>query len=287
MKHLIVYFILLFVNISLQAHPGWGIAVDSKGNIYFPDITRNGGSIFRLDKDGKLQTLLTHIHAHSVHLDNQNNLYTAHGEEVHYMIRRTPDGQVDTLIKSKSIDQFFGGNSIWSPHYGIVYGLKKHKKLAAIQRDKTMFVSDHEFIWNQAIYADKEGNIYAPDIGIDNGILVRIDPNGCADIIARDLISTLSRPRDRHNDVLLGMAKGPDGKMYIAELAGQRIIQINDDGTHNTFYKSAGNWFPTAIAFDGNEAVVMEYRHSSEGMKGPRIIRINSKGRATLLYDRS
>ncbi len=282
---LIIYCALLFVNLSLQAHPGWGIVVDKDRNIYFPDIMRNGGTIFKLSKEGKISIMLKGIHAHNVVLDDDGNLITAHGEDNHTMLRINTDGSIDTLIHTHDMDVFFGGNSTWSKHHGIIYGLKKDKKLMAIDADGNRSpVSDFEFAWNQVIYADPDGIIYAPDIAYDNGVLVRIDTTGKGEIIARDLISKLDRPKDRHNDVLLGITKGCDGDIYLAELAGQHIIKILDDGQHETFYKSENSWFPCAIDFFSGDAYIMEYRHSREGMKGPQFVKIDESGNKSILF---
>ena len=136
------------------------------------------------------------------------------------------NGTLDTLYHSLDFNQFFGGNATYAPNGKIYFGIKKHK------------VSNKKLEWNQTIYADEEENIFVPDIGVGNGILVKIDKFGKAETIATNLISRLDRPKDKHNDVLLGTTKGCDGQIYIAEVAGQRIIKILDNGKTQTFYKS-------------------------------------------------
>lgn len=260
--------------------------MDSNRNIYFPDIMRNGGTIWKLNSKGALTSIIENVHAHNVVLDANGHVITAHGEGNHTMLRIDDSGEIDTLFHTTDINDFFGGNCTWSSRYGIIYGLKERKTLAAIDDSGLRKdISAYEFEWNQTIYSDPEGIVYAPDIGVDNGILVRIDTLGNASVIARDLISKLDRPRDKHNDVLLGVTRGCDDHIYIAELAGKRIIKILDEGMTEDFYLSDGDWFPCAIDFFSGDAYIMEYRHSKSGMKGPRIIRIDEAMQKEILYE--
>ncbi len=286
LKRLLFAAIVLCFTNYLLAHPSWGIVVDKYRNVYFTDISIRGGSVWRLSPNGELDLLMDNIHAHNVSLDNEGNVITAHGEGNHTMIRISPDGCIDTLYHTLNHTEFFGGNCTWSERDGIIYGLGQHEHLRSIdsfgyQRD----IGKHKFEWNRTIYAAPDGTIYANDIGVDNGTVVRIDTNGTASTIATNLISQLDRPRDKHNDILLGITEGCDGHIYVAENAGKRIIKILDTGQSETFYTSGGEWFPTGVDFFAGDAYILEYRNTSVGLSGPRIVRINESGKLDVLLD--
>lgn len=285
MKSLLLSLVFIFTALFLQAHPPWGIVVDKHRNIYFPDLSHNGrGSVWKLSNDGKLTLLLKDFHAHNVSLDENGNLITAHGEENHTMIRLNKDGSMDTLIHSLDLNIFFGGNCTYTPKGEILFGLKKHIWRITKEGGKEK-VSDFEFGWNQAIYADDEGNYYGPDIGNGKGKLIKITPNGEASVLADNLITKLPRGYDRHNDVLLGITKGCEGNMYIGDLAGRRIVKILDSGKVETFYTSEQDWSPTAIDFFAGDAYILEYK-TSNGLGGPRIVKIaESTGKREVLLD--
>jgi DNA-binding beta-propeller fold protein YncE len=282
-------FFLLAMVIGIQilpAHPPWGIVVDRDLNIYFPDIVRDGGSIWKLDNKGNVHQLLKSIHAHNVNLDSEGNIVTAHGEDQHILIRINQNGAIDTLLVEKNYRSFFGGNCAWSPSGEVIFGTRENKKLKA--RDlagNTHNISDYEFSWNQTIYVDDVGTVYAPDIGVDNGIIVRIDVQGNSEVIAKDMISKLDRPKDKHNDVLLGITKGSDGHIYVAETAGKQILRILDDGSKETFYRSENGWYPCGIDFFSGDAYILESIHTSNGLAGPRIVKIDESGNKTILFN--
>ena len=280
----IFYILALICCEALLAHPPWGISVDAQGNIYFADIFHNGrGSVWKLNSDEKLELLLSDFHAHNVSLDASGNLITGHGEGTHTMVRVNRDGGLDTLHHSTDHKAFFGGNCTYSQAGEILFGMEKHLWRIGTNGEREK-LSDHLFEWNQVIYADALGYYYGTEIGEGNGRVVRIDQSGNATIIASNLISKVDRPFDKHFDVLLGMTRAPNGNIYVAETAGQRIVEINETQRTETFYRSDGDWFPSAICFNGEDAYILEFK-TKNGAAGPRIIKFNSSGERTQIFD--
>ena len=283
-KYILVLLAWMLSIHSIYAHPSWGIVVDKDRNIYFADITHKGmGGVWKLTNDGKLELLLENFHAHNVSLDEHGNLVTAHGENNHTMVRINKDETVDTLYHCFDHKEFFGGNCTYSPLGEIVFGVEKY--LWRLNKDgQKEKLSDHRFEWNQTVYADESGNYYGPDIGDSTGKLIKIDSMGKAHVIATNLISKLDRPYDRHGDILMGITEGCDGHLYIAELAGKRIIKVLDNQETETFYTSNGDWFPTGIDFFSGDAYILEYK-TKNGNEGPRIIKIDEAGNKTEVFN--
>ena len=286
-KLIILIFIGVFIIQTSNAHPAWGIVVDKYKNIYFADIGHNGmGSVWKLTNKGKLKLLLQNFHAHNVSLDKENNLITAHGETPHTLVRVRQNGMIDTLYHTIDYKEFFGGNCAWSANNGkVIYGLREHKYLRELDTNGTQKnIGDYEFKWNQSIYVSPDGTIYATEIGVDNGCIVKIDTNGVSSFIATNLISKLDREKDEHNDILLGITEGCDGNIYVAETAGKRIIKILSNQQDETFYKSEDEWTPTAIDFFSEDAYILELKEKGKE-KGPRIMKIDESGNKTILFN--
>ena len=85
-------------------------------------------------------------------------------------------------------------------------------------------------------------------------------------------------------DVLLGITKGCDDHIYIAETAGKRIIKILDNQKHETFYKAENNWTPVGIDFFAGDAYILEYRGFGRS-KGPRIVKVNEAGEKSVIFN--
>jgi len=286
MKKLIYLLCGLLYTSIIFGHPPWGIAVDNEKNIYFADIMHHGmGAVYKLTHEGQLEILFKDFHAHNVSLDKNGNLITSHGENNHTMIRLNSDSTIDTLFHTDNHTEFFGGNSSYSPSGEIIFGIEKYF-WKINQQGKREKLSEHKFTWNQTIYADEDGNYYGPDIGEGNGQVIKINKQGQSSIIATDLITKLGRPVDPHNDILMGITKGYDGFIYIAEIAGRRIIKILHNKQTETFYISDEDWFPTAIDFFAGEAFILEYKISGKH-RGPRVIKVDESGKRTELFNYS
>jgi len=278
---------LSLMPVSILAHPSWGIVVDKGRNIYFADIMHNGmGSVWKLTNKGELELLLQNFHAHNVSLDKQNNLITAHGEVPHTLLRINQNGSLDTLYHTSDYKDFFGGNCAWSTkNEQIIYGLREHKYLREMDINGTQKnIGDYQFIWNQSIYVSPDGTIYASEIGVDNGCIVKIDTNGVSTFIARNLISELDREKDKHKDILLGITEGCDGYIYVAETAGKRIVKILENSQTETFYKSENKWTPTAIDFFSGDAYILEWKETGKAV-GPRIVKIDESGNKSIIFN--
>ena len=66
--------ILLLVTISSFAHPGIGIVMDSKGNVYYTDLTQ----VFKIDINGKKTVVVKNVHTHELYIDKSDNLFGEH-----------------------------------------------------------------------------------------------------------------------------------------------------------------------------------------------------------------
>ncbi|MCW5521036.1 hypothetical protein J1N09_14395 [Aureitalea sp. L0-47] len=266
------------------AHPAWGIAVDEQGNIYFTDIFHNErGSLWKLHFNGTLELLLSDFHAHNVSLDVDGNPVSAHGEEHHTMVRLKGSVVSDTLYSTTDIEEFFGGNCTYTKAGDILFGI--NKKIWRIDTEGNLSaISNHRFEWNQGLFSDTDGNVYAPDIGRDNGAVIKIDTSGQANVIATELITLTNGEFDPHQDVLLGIGKDKEGWLYIAETAGKRIIKFSEEGERETFFTAEGDWFPCGITFQNGSAYILESKMDN-GYEGPQITKVSVDGSSEVIFN--
>ena len=282
-RQMLILYALLTLG-QMHAHPSWGIVVDDNHNIYFADLFHHGvGSVWKLTANGELQLLLRDFHAHNVNLDADGNLITANGEGLQYMVRISPAGHQDTLIQSNDYREFNGGNAAITPRGQIFFGAEKYLwRINEIQQKEK--IGDFEFGWNQTVFADRDGNYYGPDIGGGIGRVIKINPDGMATVFADELITKFDRPWDPHFEVLLGMAEGCGGAIYIAEVAGKRIIRMTDHGEAETYYTAEGYWVPSGLTFHECDAYILEFE-DHQGYHGPRIVRLTAEGGKSVVFD--
>jgi len=95
--------ILLLFPVLAQAHPGIGIVIDSKGNIYYSDLQR----VWKLS-NGTRTVVIPNVHTHELYIDQHDNLFGSDEEFdssrdrfYHYLWVYHPTGKLDTLIALK------------------------------------------------------------------------------------------------------------------------------------------------------------------------------------------
>jgi sugar lactone lactonase YvrE len=275
MKSIFLTACILFFLDGAFGHPAWGMAIDPSGAIYFPDIGHNGrGTLWKYKPDGTLIAVFKNFHCHSASVDAWGNIYAAHGEDQHYLVKISPEGRVDTVFYTTDLQTFYGGNCTVSPAGKIYFGL--NKTVYRLEAGAPHRVSRCSIEWNQLLFTDAQENLYATDIGVGNGVLYRIDSSGNCTQIADDLISHLNRPKDKHNDILLGGTVDVSGNVYLCELAGKRIFKIAPDGSKSVVYTSEGDWFPAALTFHDGKLFILE--NGTSDNPGPRLSRMNSAG---------
>lgn len=164
MCRLSAIFLFLLAYGVVIAHPAYGIVMDHQGNLYFTDIMHNGrGTLWKLDKNKKLTAVMKDFHAHNVNVDLDGNIYSAHGEDTHSLIRITPSGNIDTLILEDDISKFFGGNCVVATTGDVYFGIEKKIWLWTPEGNRAINAQDLK--WNQGFYVDENETINATDIG--------------------------------------------------------------------------------------------------------------------------
>ena len=72
MRWLIFLYLAFFALTSAFSHPGDGLDIDSRGDIYFTDISRK--TVWRLKRDGSLSALVREKWAHGLHVDKLDRI---------------------------------------------------------------------------------------------------------------------------------------------------------------------------------------------------------------------
>ena len=76
MRYLVILLIAIVFSLPVKAHPSYGLAMDSLGNLYFSDIAMNGrGTVWRLNAEMELEELFREFHAHSLNVDSLDRFF--------------------------------------------------------------------------------------------------------------------------------------------------------------------------------------------------------------------
>lgn len=290
---------LLFPTSSIVAHPGWGIVIDKRGQIYFSDVNRN--LIWKIEKSGKVIQVAANKHSHDLWIDDAGYVY---GEHIWYRqsddtwhsscFKISPDGRVisvSTGEKNKASGIFdFSGNE-----YKLVGNA--HSRSSALIKisaagQESIFAGGS---WGHADGVAGEAMFRTPGVlrfGAD-GALYATEGGTVRRITLDGNATTLAGPRQGFEDKdgnqprassFLGLSIDDHGTVYAANWQKHCVIKISQDGGVTTILKSGIGWTPSGVLAARDGIYVLEHRAGVTGLAeriglgGPRVRRIALNG---------
>ena len=253
MKYFLIFYFLFIISHSLLAHPGIGIVKDSKGNIYYTDLSQ----VWKITPDGNKTTVVQHVHTHELYMDANDDLYGEHlwynGESLdtwgHYAWCLRHTGKLDTIIKPTEgflTDYSFVRDSTGNMYWVQRFIVSKFKKKTT--DGQVITIAEGKFKNIRWMYARKDGTLYF----IDLTDLYKLE-NGKFTLLAKDLherTSIFEYSSLQHN--VYGIWTDKNENIYVAVMGGQVVKKINSAGVVSNVIYTSGTWSPCGGIFDDN-----------------------------------
>lgn len=263
----------------LLAHPGSGIVVDRRGQVYFVDT---GSGLWKLDSRGVLARIATPRY-HWMALDGddrfgQTRLPSGPAGDI------TRVGASPTLLLASDYPLVIAGD-------GNLYYPSRHPDGAALDivrfspAGRSTVLASVPLPYLNGLAAAPDGSLYftedravhrvSPD-GKVSTFASRVTPSGCARVPGND-------PGD---PLLRGLAVDAGGTVYVAASGCGSVLKIAPDGQVTTVLQLAAPWSPTAVALFGGDIYVLEYLHTEVEDRlqwVPRVRRILPDGRNEII----
>jgi sugar lactone lactonase YvrE len=261
------------------AHPGSGIAVDGKGQVYFLDT---GSGLWRIDTKGVV-TRLSRERNHWLALDPGSRFSTARlpTDPAHDWVI-TAVGSDPTVLISTDFPIAVG------PDGSLYYKVSRFSQPEILQMTQTRPIP---FFRLPAPIDHVNGLAVANDRSIyftDDNTVRRIDINRRLTTIAAvsPLATGKGVPGVEHRPYLRGLALDANGTIYVADSADARVLKIAPNGTVTTILQIESPWAPTAVARFDDNTYVQEYLHTVEEDRLawlPRIRKVSADGSSTII----
>ncbi len=256
---------------EVMAHEGWGIVVDRQGQIYFSDIPTN--TIWRITRDGKLETFLSNKHSHALVLGEDGSIYGTqehHAAAVGSFWRIAPDGSFSSVFTPVRdfplnlhpfiIDRdgnIYSANSISFPNQSDKTTLLK----STPDGDVTILAGGirgyRDGRGAEAQFSGIDGMAWAADgsLYITDGVyLRRVAMDGTVTTLGNGALTSQSYGED-----LMGLAVSPGGSVYVADYSQRRVLQLMPEGNTRTILETGLIWSPTGVTNVGEDLYVLEH----------------------------
>lgn len=257
-------FFVAFVILMLQAvaDPGVGIVMDSKGNLFYTDLSQ----IWMIKPDGSKSIAVPNVHSHELYMDKNDQLWGEHvwfnGEQVntwgYYLWRRSANGEI---VKVKdSTAGFPEWTGFTRDATGNMYYIEKSIPTYFWKIDtagKKTLLGSKSFQSVGRLHLTGNGDLY-----FNNGAdLYWFPETDSIELYVKDIADTINGKVDAHS--IMSIWSDSKKNLYIA--TGSVIKKVEKSKFIITVYRSAGNWKPAGglIAPNG-DFWVMEYNDQNE-----------------------
>lgn len=278
--------VVLSLTVSMtMAHPGIGLVEDSKGNVFYTDLSR----VWMISADGKKSIAVNNVHTHELYLDDNDNLYGEHlwynGEQAntwgHYAWKYTNDGKFQKVIPDT--DGFLTDYSFVRDHFGRMYWTDRSLKcqhLVRKNKDNTKTVLGDKCLEDvRWMTSTDDGMIYL----VDKQDLKKMDTQGKVTTLAKSIPQRkLSQAALSEQHFLGAVTLDNDDNIYVADFSGRVVNRIDRDGTKTVVFETSVPWSPMAlvVARNGNY-LVLETSLTNE-VRVERISEINKVKKTTV-----
>lgn len=277
--------ICVLFGTKASAHPGSGIVINKKGEIFFTDT---GQGVWKIDKQGKL-TYLPSSRFHWLTLDEIGNFAESTKNFGEWFEKVTPQSSKSVLIMCSDFPLVVGKDG------NIYYADTRPSSTKIIRRTpdgkESVLASNKIFEFISGIATGADGSLYITEASNANANTIRkITMNGTISIIATFVgKSGNDLPLETVPSYCRGLAVDSMGTIYVAATGSRSVLKITPQGEVTTILQTTSFWTPTGVAVFHGEVYVLEWHdvtHENLEVRSawiPRVRKIGLDGKITTL----
>jgi sugar lactone lactonase YvrE len=263
---------------SAVAHPGSGIVVDRRGQVYFLDT---GAGLWKIDTRGALISVSAH-RFHWMTMDSNNRFHDVRlPSNPDWEIARAGDDPELLLASDFPVAMGQDGNlyyPILEPGSGLQILRLDPSGRTSVLATLPATTGKGPLRHINGLTASPDGSLYYTE----NNAIRRISPQGRVSSVVADItLAGCASIPGNEPPYLRGLAVNASGTIFVAAAGCGRVLKIMPDGQVTTLVQLQSPWSPTAVALLGNEVYVLEYLHTaSEDRRAwlPRVRKISPDG---------
>lgn len=291
--------LLIFRSVDLDAHQGYGIALDQSGNIYFTDIHRQ--TIWKLNQENQLEPLATQKWSHQLWLENDGSLLFTNEEEIdgkraYSLWRLDNSGNLKQIIPPTLRPEFpndifvtDSNGNIYIASNDQIYLRNTSGKFEAIELQQKDSPNDKAtFNGIRSMTSGSNGAIYLADGDAVKKIVKNEVETIASNLIYPDPVNIPIRnaPHPQSINRLFGLAIDEYENIFVAYFGNSQILRISNKSDVSIFYHSEFPWSPVGVAIDNQDLIVKEHAFvENKGWIGPRIMRVPRDGKAKIIFE--
>jgi streptogramin lyase len=279
MSHVVA--LLLVWPAPAGAHPGAGIVVNRRGEIFFTDT---GKGVWKIDSRGKL----TFFDSSAYHWMTMSDRPHAAVSPTWGKFQRIAAGN-NLLITSSDVPIAIGPDgSLWYAHQSGEQPLEVFRQTP--DGDTSVIVriagnaTGQPLKWFNGIAIAPDGSLYFTEDGAVRKISGATRVTTILQMSVSDCLKD-SVPDLPPGPYLRGLAVGSAGELYVAATGCRSVLRIGPGQEPITLLRSESPWSPTGVAVHRSGIYVLEVEHVpvTDREWRPRVRRVAAEGTVTTL----
>lgn len=282
---IIAFLVSLLCSTKTTAHPGSGIVVDKKGQVY---ITDTGKGVWRIDTKGQLN----YVPAPGFHwmdIDEMGYFKESPKSFGNYFERISPQNAKPTLLMCSDFPIAVNKDG------NIYYAQTLPGSAKIIRRTpggkESVLAGDKIFEFIGGIATDKEGSLYITESSNPRANTIRkITMKGKVSVIATFVGKDEKNvPLETVPSYCRGLAVDSTGTIYVAATGSRSVLKITPQGKITTILQESSPWAPTSVAVFLDMVYVLEWHDVAPSLMEdrsawiPRVRKIDKNGKTTTL----
>ena len=265
------------------AHPGSGIVVDERGNVFFQDSAAR--TIWQIDPNGKLSAYSDKFGGHWMALDAKDRF----SQSAVKLIESIPptggspvliiaDGGAPITINSEG--HLYYGLSVLSDGK-VAVGITRISPDGKQESFVPAFAKAIEKLGVTGLASGRDGTVYAACLTD----VIKLQTNGTFTTVA-SCAALSDCDADAPTPFLRGLDVDASNVVYAAASGCRCVVKISPAGKVETVLKAERPWSPTGVAVHGGDVYVLEYTNANGAFKEgwlPRVRKLARDGTVTTL----
>jgi hypothetical protein len=253
MSRFIAVILFITVSNSVFSHPGIGIVMDKKQNVFYTDLKQ----VWKIDKTGKRSIAVKDVHTHELYLDKNDNLFGEHlwyeGEASDkwgfFLWKLSSDGELEKVVPNTEgfPDEY---SFIRDEHHMFIANRKDKCQQVVKKTEIAKKVHSKECFENiRWMTRSERGNIYL----IDGPDLKKIDINGNVELMAESIAekkASQTTVSDQH--AAMGLWTDKQENVYVAIYGARIVKKVTPDKKVSEVIETSLRWSPTGGFLDPN-----------------------------------
>ncbi len=277
MKYLLITSYCLIISVSSLAHPGVGILEDSKGNVFFTDLTQ----VWKIDLTGKKVVVVPNVHTHELYLDENDNLFGEHlwynGEAKntwgYYVWRLSGDGKIEKVIPDT--EGFRENYSFVRDHFGNMFWADRKSDCQKVIRQNSNRNANHtaECFHNIRFMRPTTGGEL---LVVDFQDVKKIGRQGQVKTVASQIADkTVFKSSISNQNSVMGIWDDDQGNIYAAVYSTREVKKFSLSVKEEVVFTCTFPWAPSGgMVSKKGELWVLE----SSVINSVRVVRISKEG---------